>query len=367
MEPINDLSTDGLKQEIAGLKTRLSALQEELNASRETMKRLASGKSAFLVNISHEVRTPMNAILGMSRQLEKTRMDSQQRFYLKTLMSATRRLIQTVNGLMDIDTGTPRPEADKTILRNCRILLAEDNEMNRLVVAEMLENYQARLTEVSNGKEAVDELSRTPYDLVLMDLQMPVMDGLEATNVIRRDMKLQVPIIALTANANKGERERCMGIGMNDFVAKPFEEDDLVNTIAACLHQQVPENKPLKAEVDPVPGNTPLYNLSKLEKISQGSDVFVDKMVGLFLTQMPQSVAEIRAAYEAGNIKAIAAVAHKIKPAIDSLEIASLRQVVRELETLANTEPASQKIPRLVDTVGDVIGKVSVQLQNRQK
>ena len=118
-----------------------------------------------------------------------------------------------------------------------KILLAEDNDINRMIASIVLKSNGYHITEVLDGKEAVAELTRQSFDLVLMDLQMPFMDGLEATRIIRKHLNSKVPIIALTANEVKQEKNRCVQAGMNDFLMKPFDEKDLVSIINKWLYK----------------------------------------------------------------------------------------------------------------------------------
>jgi CheY-like chemotaxis protein len=118
-----------------------------------------------------------------------------------------------------------------------KILLAEDNDINRMIASIVLKSYGYLITEVLDGKEAVSELSKQSFDLVLMDLQMPFMDGLEATRIIRKHINKKVPIIALTANEVKQEKDRCVQAGMNDFLMKPFDEKELVSIINKWLYK----------------------------------------------------------------------------------------------------------------------------------
>lgn len=112
------------------------------------------------------------------------------------------------------------------------ILIAEDNAINQKVIERMVQKLGYRVNLVSNGREAVDALARESYGLIFMDCQMPEMDGFEACREIRkRDGSVRVPIIAITANAMKGDRERCLAAGMDDYVSKPFKQDDLRNVI----------------------------------------------------------------------------------------------------------------------------------------
>src|SRR5437762_5005428 len=117
--------------------------------------------------------------------------------------------------------------------RRPSILIAEDNLINQKVIERMVQKLGYRADLVANGREALDALSCRPYGLIFMDCQMPEMDGFEACREIRsRDLPIaRIPIIAITANAMKGDRERCLAAGMDDYVSKPFKQDDLKNVI----------------------------------------------------------------------------------------------------------------------------------------
>jgi CheY-like chemotaxis protein len=117
------------------------------------------------------------------------------------------------------------------MLQGLRILIAEDNLINQKVVVYTLKNQGADATVAGNGKEAVELLQAAPYDLILMDLQMPEMDGYQATRYIRNDMKSSIPIIAMTADAMKGEADKCMEAGMQDYISKPFDPKDLFDKV----------------------------------------------------------------------------------------------------------------------------------------
>ncbi len=125
--------------------------------------------------------------------------------------------------------------AAKSALKGARILLAEDHPFNQLVAKEFLESAGATVSVANNGQEALALLRKEHFDCVLMDVQMPVVDGLEATRLIRADATLaKIPVIALTANALSEDRERCLAAGMNDFISKPFKPDNFYTTIAKC-------------------------------------------------------------------------------------------------------------------------------------
>jgi CheY-like chemotaxis protein len=134
--------------------------------------------------------------------------------------------------LQTIDVSLPPPSLDVDRLRGARVLLVEDNEINQEVALGQLEDAELFIDVAENGAVAVRMVQQNDYDLVLMDMQMPVMDGIEATRAIRSDPRSQnLPIIAMTANAMAADRERCLQAGMNDHVAKPIDPDHLFGAL----------------------------------------------------------------------------------------------------------------------------------------
>ncbi|MGZ5190584.1 MAG: ATP-binding protein, partial [Flavisolibacter sp.] len=131
-------------------------------------------------------------------------------------------------------------QEEQVPLQKIKVLIAEDNMMNQQLVRHLMKSWSIDHTIVHNGKEAVDALQKNPFSIVLMDIQMPEMDGYTATSVIRNEMHMDVPIIAMTAHAMVGEKEKCLQLGMNDYVSKPIKETVLYNIIARHA-QHIPE------------------------------------------------------------------------------------------------------------------------------
>nr|WP_262712586.1 response regulator [Polaribacter sp. IC063] len=122
-----------------------------------------------------------------------------------------------------------------TNLKGKRILVVDDNIMNRMVAKVILKDFDVIIAEVSNGEEAVNYLKNHKADLVLMDIQMPILNGYKASEVIRGELNLEVPIIALTANVMKGEKAKCLEAGMNDYLSKPFDEEQFLQIITTWI------------------------------------------------------------------------------------------------------------------------------------
>ena len=224
-------------------------------------------------------------------------------------------------------------QIDTSQLIGRRILVVDDNEMNRLVASTILQNYKVVVFEAENGKDAIGKVSKVNPELILMDLQMPIMNGLEATSEIRKSGN-NVPIIALTANAIKGENEKCFNAGMNDYISKPYKENELIQKLSNWLVKKISPNKiePLKETINIDEDSQTLYNLADLEEIGRGNKEFISKMVNVFCTQTPEIVEEMLTAFKSADYTLMGKLAHKMKPSIENLKITSIIQDVKTIE-----------------------------------
>lgn len=211
-----------------------------------------------------------------------------------------------------------------------KILVVDDNDMNRLVASTLIEPLGATVTEAVNGKNAIDRVREEQPDVILMDIQMPVMDGMEATQIIRNEQKSKIPIIALTANAIRGEEKKYLDAGMDAYLSKPFTQAELIAAVEKVLNQTRSEAKTIETDVQS--SSNALFDLSNLEKIASGNHAFVRKMVDLFLNQTPPMLEEMKQAFSVGDGQKVAALAHKMKPSLDNLGVKSLFQTIRNLE-----------------------------------
>jgi PAS domain S-box-containing protein len=217
-------------------------------------------------------------------------------------------------------------------LKGKRILVVEDNLVNQRLISFVLLKAGCLVDLANNGKEAVDFFEqKKPCDLVIMDLQMPVMDGYEAATYIRRTLTSTTPIIAMTATALKEDQERSYEVGMNDFIIKPFDFNDLYKRLVHVLYNEAGP-APIKEAVV-LPQQDKLYDLSILEELGD-TDSILD-VLSLFFTNIPQDVRELEKLYEEKQVIPFSKLAHKIKGAVSMIQSAKLAQLLKILELKA--------------------------------
>ncbi|SFW75843.1 PAS domain S-box protein [Chitinophaga sancti] len=301
-------------------------------------------------------------------------------------MAITKQLVVLMDGDIDVQSGKGRGtefciklpfikgsnlnlpvkgtlNVDKNIFDNKKILLVEDYEMNRLVVHSMLRNFNLDITEAENGQEAIDLLKQQTFDLVLMDVQMPIMSGLEAITIIREQLKLSLPVIALTANAVKGENERCLNAGMSAYISKPFNEIELIEKMAIQLTHNNNDHPDSNGAAGPEEEGL-LYSLDKLKMIGNDDTVFIEKMLRLFIEKVPESVGIIIKSWENKDIDGIKAQAHKMKTAIYNLSVTSLQDTVHDLELISAEELQESKVSENIIRLKSIIDKVVEQIKS---
>lgn len=250
---------------------------------------------------------------------------------------------------------TPIPASGslpKAKRKGARILLAEDNSINQDVAVEILtkSGYECRV--VVNGKEAVKAVQEEEHDLVLMDCQMPVMSGLEATQLIRRAEKdgtivraAPIPIIALTANAMKGDSERCLAAGMTEYLSKPLDPSVLVKRIESCLDAVEEHCQSLTetsrsglppdgscSEIPPLPA-TAVVDLPSLLNRCMGNHDLAAKLVSRFQKQLVGSIDQMKAKLAEGNHNEVATLAHELKGSAANVSAERVRQLAKRLES----------------------------------
>jgi len=291
-------------------------------------------------------------------------------------------------GIEAMQDNEVKQEIDYKSLGPRKVLVAEDVELNQFLARHILESWDFEVVIAGNGLEAIQQLGKEEFDCILMDVQMPEMDGIEATHRIRSlpdPVKANIPIIALTANALKGDSEKYLAAGMTDYLAKPFDEERLFRVISRNLTRIAPASPapaspapPAEARAKTAPtttssddsntaithknnntnmssANPRLYDLTMVQSVSGGDEGFIKKMVALFIETVPQNMQDLKNALQAENWEQVGKTAHKLKSTIDSMGIKSIRQEIRTVEANAKQLDSLQEIPSLVATIDSVI------------
>ena len=233
------------------------------------------------------------------------------------------------------DAGTPEVVTRHTIAesrRSLRVLLAEDNPVNQQVAVAMLVKRGHEVHVSGNGREAVDAVRERHYDVVLMDIQMPEMDGFEATQAIRAmDKGKDLPIIGLTAHALSGERERCLARGMSDYLAKPFKAHELFSLVEGTAEGKVAPPPPLDTTTAP-PVDLEGFRMTLREA---GAEQALYSIVDTFVRQAPDRLAALAAAATRGDGAEMAKAAHVYRGAAATIGAGELAGLLERVETTA--------------------------------
>jgi PAS domain S-box-containing protein len=251
-----------------------------------------------------------------------------------------------------------------TISHNVRVLLVEDNDINRLYAKSILQTWKCNTDIAENGLIAIEKLKNNSYDVILMDVQMPVMDGYEATKAIRMmpHPTGSTPIIALTANATKIDVEKCLQAGMNDYLSKPFTPEDLYQTLFEKL-----KIVPLSASVvKPVTSKS--YDLNYLKNISGNNQEFIKEMLQTFTQSIPVSLKDMEEALNTADLVKLARIAHQIKPSMTLLGIHHLKETTVSIEELAKSSSAPTlelqlNVMEFIQTCKDIIADLTEELK----
>ena len=243
---------------------------------------------------------------------------------------------------------------DYKSLGQVRVLLAEDNEVNLFLTQSLMENWGFTVDTAVNGQEAANLASQKTYDVVLMDIQMPELNGIDATRLIRNlpdPRKAQVPIIALTANAFPEDYKHYLSNGMNDYLSKPYKENALFRKIGANLPAAVLPERQKPAPAIRALAHEKLYDLAHLHSMCRGNEAFFNKMLKVFIDTVPHSVVSLEKAMLQQDWNNVAEMAHKLKTSFDTMRVVSLKPVIRKLETDAKKQENLRAIPEHVEKV----------------
>lgn len=260
--------------------------------------------------------------------------------------------------------------SSKQDLSHLRILLVEDNKINQKVALFELKKWKINSDVANEPQEAFAKLSANKYDLILMDISMPGMDGLEATRYIRKhfpEPHRSIPIIAMTASALSGEKEKCFEAGMNDYISKPFNPITLHSKIVKWTKtiEEVPAEEEIKIQKK---SKNKMYDLSQIREVASGDAEYVKEILGIYITDMAVYLNELNRYIEKKEFPEIAAQAHKMKSPAALLGVSKLKDCLLEIETQAKqqTEISEQLIKNTNDLCSQSIEELKTELAKLQ-
>jgi len=259
-------------------------------------------------------------------------------------------------------------------LKGKRILIAEDDFVNQKLIMHSMQATGAQFTIAGNGAEAIECLLENDFDLILMDINMPEMDGFEATEYIRKTLKMDIPIIAMTGWSSKEDSNKFERIGMNGALPKPFGLDALYKTLDDILIAQIsvpvitpsePEPQPKPAAVqqftddaDDQEDDMPLVDLTMLNELSESDNEYKKTIINMFLETMPETIQQIDREFANENWDAFSKAAHYAKSSLSVINVESLRLLVGKMEMYAKKLEHLDQLEGMVKQMKEQYAKV---------
>jgi PAS domain S-box-containing protein len=239
------------------------------------------------------------------------------------------------------------------------VLLVEDNKLNQILATTILEKWGARVVVAGDGQQAIDILEADSFDIILMDIQMPIMDGMTASKLIREKLHITTPIMALSANVIKGIVEKCEAAGMQGYISKPFDTDDLYRKI--ILH--IAKNKTMAQNTDDFNQDIVVADVARLEKMIGSDPVMLNIMINKFLEITPSYLAELNKSDLANDLSAIAEISHKIKASIDLVSAPVVRDLILNINRLIRDEGDLAQVKPLIKKFNAYYKLLEIQLR----
>ena len=244
----------------------------------------------------------------------------------------------------------------RTDLKSRKILVVDDNDMNRLVASMILAEHGAEIREAENGFDAIDIIKKEHIDVVLMDVQMPVINGYETTRHIR-SLGFTNPIIALTAYAISEEKDRCMEAGMDELITKPYEEHYLLSMVTKAM-DHAPDQSIIKDSVTDQNGNVKIIDLTYLRRICNKNREQFKRMIELFVAQTKKQMNDMLDAHHHSDVQKIKFIVHQMKPSIQMLGIHEIARDIHFLENIQADMVQDTRTEIAICKIGDVLTKV---------
>jgi PAS domain S-box-containing protein len=259
------------------------------------------------------------------------------------------------------------PVETDTEITGIKVLVAEDIALNQLLMRTLLEDFGFECDIANNGKIAVEKLKTQKYDVVLMDLQMPEMNGFEATGFIRNELKSDIPIIALTADVTTVDLAKCKAVGMNDYIAKPVDEKLLYRKIVGIVNK-TPNVTEVILDVQPDVIKNKCTNLDYLNKRTKSNPDLMSEMISLYLVQTPLLVISMKKGFNEKDWKTLYTAVHKMIPSFSIMGISSeFEKMAQKVQEFATTQQEFEGLPEMIQQLENVLMQSCNELQEELK
>ena len=250
-----------------------------------------------------------------------------------------------------------------TDIKDIKILVVEDMELNQLLMKTILDDFGFKCEIAANGKIAIQKLQSKTFDIVLMDLQMPELNGFGATKYIRNIMKLDIPIIALTADVTTVDIEKCKEVGMNDYISKPVDERLLYSKIISAIQ------KPLLIVEEKIEGSTIIekvkyVNMSYLLKLTKSNPELITEMIGVYLKQTPSLVKTMKQSFLNNDWTLLEATIHKMIPSFAIMGMRpEIAEIAKKIQEFAQKLEASKDLDKLIQQLEKICNQTFIELE----
>ncbi len=302
-------------------------------------------------------------------------------------LSIVKEIVQLMNGSIDIsskvNSGTEfivsltfdleKQEVEEkqkdlitnnSLLKGLHLLVVDDHLINLTIAKKIVQHWGVTVETASNGAECINSLNEKKFDVILMDMQMPVIDGIEATRLIRKSGKEynSIPIIAMTAAALPEERERCLNSGMNDYLAKPFNPNHLLEILKKHFNPPAQE----LSDLDETEIESAFFNLDYLLEVCGDNREFLIEMIGMFKTDIPLLIAEMKEHFKNEDFNELSRTAHKGKSTAGYMNAESMRNLFISIEVeVKKTTFENTLLTQYIDEIERIFKKIITELQKK--
>jgi len=332
--------------------TKINNIFENFQQATSGTSRLYGGTGLGLAIVKQLVE-PQGGTITVTSEINQGSTFSFKLTFLKTQAGA-----EPGNGIMELDRE----------IKNINVLVVEDIPLNQLLMKTLLDDFGFGCDIAGNGKIAIEKLEANSYDIILMDLQMPEMNGFEATEHVRNIMKSKIPIIALTADVTTVDVTKCKEVGMNDYIAKPVDERLLYSKIVGLVKAPViitSDNMKEHHEPESNAGKSSKYvDLSFLNHRTKSDPALMMEMIGLYLEQTPPLISAMKQSFETQNWETLRSATHKMIPSFSIMGISvDFENMAKKIQDFAKSQHDNEGISSLVQQLENVCTQACAELQ----